>query len=291
MDQVNPVMIFGSYHSWKIDHHTHIISFMDGTQNLYLLEGTQYALLIDTGWGAGNLRRFVEKLTDKPVLVINTHCHPDHAGGNGEWPSVMMLPGGELDLATCEGGPFDLNKLPFPNYRHEIVHDGDCIDLGGRQLEVIEISAHSNGSLALWDHENRQLYVGDELESAQVIMHELAAVPDVPYFLDERLCRHRKNMLKLRERLTGEEWIFPAHNGAPIAQEYIDDYIELVEQIYAGKAMIEDKLNHRFAEMDDPEHRLCRVRWKGASFFVVKKDLLLLYGRGLEAMCAAGGAL
>lgn len=278
MDQMNPVMVFGSYHSWKLNHNTHIINFMDGTQNMYLLEGSQRALLIDTGWGAGNLRAFIEKLTDKPILVINTHCHPDHAGGNGEWPSVMMLTGGEKDLATCAGGPFDLDKLPFPNYRHEIVHDGDVIDLGNRKLEVMDISAHSNGSLALWDHEAGQLFVGDELESAQVIMHELAAVPGVEYVLEERLRRHHANMQRLRERLTGAEQIFPAHNGAPIAQEYIDDYIELVEKIYDGDAVIEDKLNHRFAEMDDPEHRLCRIRWKGASFFVVKEDLLLFYG-------------
>ena len=50
------VETFGSYLSWKLDEHTWILNFMGGSQNMYLLEGTDRALLIDTGWGAGNLR-------------------------------------------------------------------------------------------------------------------------------------------------------------------------------------------------------------------------------------------
>jgi len=108
----DPVMIFGSYMSWKMNEDTRIINFMNGSQNMYLLEGNDRALLIDTGWGAGNLREYVEKLTAKPIFVINTHGHLDHSGGNGEWEEVMMLPGGEADLFTCCRCPFDVSKLP-----------------------------------------------------------------------------------------------------------------------------------------------------------------------------------
>ena len=278
MDMNNPVMIFGSYHSWKIYPQTHIISFMNGTQNMYLLEGSEKALLLDTGWGAGNLRPFVEKLTQKPILVANTHCHPDHAGGNGEWEAVYMMPGGEKDLATCAGCPFDLTQLPHPDYRHIVVADGDVIELGGRTIEIYDISAHSNGSMALLDRSRGMAFVGDELESAQVIMNESAPVPGVQFLLDERLRAHHRNMLRLKELGIGGMMIFPAHNGAPISPEYVDDYIQLVEHIYSGDAVIEDKLNHFYVEMSDPEHRLCRVRWQGASFFVVKEDLMALYG-------------
>lgn len=272
---------FGTYTSWKVDRWTHIISFMNGSQNMYLIEGADRALLLDTGWGAGNLRAFVERLTDKPLLVANTHCHPDHAGGNGEWEEVLMLPGGELDLATCAECPFDLSKLPHPDYRHVLVHEGDTIDLGDRALEVFDISAHSNGSMALLDRQGDMIFVGDELESAQVIMNPAAPVPGVAFVLDERLRRHRENMLRLRELLSESTTIFPAHNGAPISHEYLDDYIGLTEAIYAGMAVVEDRLNHFYAEMGDPEHRLCRVRWRGASFFVVKEELMKLYGTGL----------
>lgn len=271
--------IFGSYKSWKYDEGTWIINFMEGTQNIYLLEGDNHALLIDTGWGTGNLRAYVERLTSKPVLVINTHGHLDHSGGNGEWERVMMLPSAESDLVTLEHGPCDISLLPHPDYIREFVSDGQVLDLGGREIELMEISSHSNGSVALLDRSHRLLFVGDELESAQVLMYEVEPRPDRPAFvLDSRLQRHHANMLRLKARSAEWDAVFPAHNGAPIAHSYLDDYIGLVEHIYQGDAVIEDKLNHVHAEAGDPEHKLCRVRWRKASFFVVKENLKALYG-------------
>lgn len=264
--------------SWKLNENTWVINFMNGSQNMYLLEGEECALLIDTGWGAGNLRAHVEKLTDKPVLVALTHGHLDHSGGNGEWESVMMLPGAEGDMFTCHRLPFDISKLPHPDYAHKIVCDGDTVDLGGRIIELLDISSHSNGSLAFLDRKNGLLFVGDELESAQVLMYETEAIPGYDFILDEKLRAHHKNMLRLKKLQGVWHTLLPAHNGAPIAHSYLDDYIGLVEHIYAGDAIIEDKLNHFYAEQGDPEHKLCRVRWGGASFFVNKEELKQLYG-------------
>ena len=272
------IQIFGSYMSWKLNENTWIINFMGGSQNMYLLEGAEKALLIDTGWGAGNLRSFVEKLTKKPVIVTNTHGHLDHSGGNGEWEEVLMLPGAEGDLFTCHRLPFDISKLPYPNYAHKIVKDGDTIELGGRTIELLDISAHSNGSIAYLDRSNGLLFVGDEMESAQVLMYETEAIPGYVFDLDAKLRAHHKNMLRLKALRGAWHTLLPAHNGAPIAHSYLDDYIGLVEHIYAGDAVIEDKLNHFHAEQGDPEHKLCRVRWGGASFFVNKADMMQLYG-------------
>lgn len=279
--QPNLLEIFASYTSWKCGEDTWIINFMGGSQNMYLLEGKYRALLIDTGWGSGNLRAYVEKLTSKPITVALTHGHLDHAGGCGEWESVCMHPGAEADLKTCRRSPFDLSKLPHSDYEHVLMKDRAIIDLGGRMVELIDISAHSNGSLAFMDHKNGYLFVGDELESAQVLMYDAAAESGVPFDLDQRLRTHHANMLRLK-RLEGL-WkaIFPAHNGAPIAPSYLDDYIALVEHIFDGSAIIEDKLNHPHVEADDVEHRLCRVRWNKASFFVVKEALMSLWGTGL----------
>ncbi|MGI6334218.1 MAG: MBL fold metallo-hydrolase [Saccharofermentanales bacterium] len=274
----NLIQIFGSYMSWKLNENTWIINFMNGSQNMYLLEGREKALLIDTGWGAGNLRALVEKLTSKPVIVTNTHGHLDHSGGNGEWEEVLMLPGSEGDLFTCHRSPFDVSKLPFPDYVRKIVKDGDRVELGGRTIELIDISAHSNGSLAYLDRGAGFLFVGDELESAQVLMYETEAIPGYAFDLDARLRAHHKNMLRLRALEGQWNTLLPAHNGAPIAHGYLDDYISLVEHIYAGDAIIEDKLNHFYAEQSDPEHRLCRVRRGSASFFVNKADMMKLYG-------------
>jgi glyoxylase-like metal-dependent hydrolase (beta-lactamase superfamily II) len=47
-----------------------------------LLIGEHKTALIDTGCGIGNLRAAVEAITEKPVMVTNTHTHPDHLGSN-----------------------------------------------------------------------------------------------------------------------------------------------------------------------------------------------------------------
>lgn len=274
--------IFGSYMSWKTTENTWIISAMDGTQNMYLLEGADRALLIDTLYGAGNLRAHVETLTDKPVTVINTHGHLDHAGGNGEWEEVLMLAGAIPDTGMCCRCPFDVSKLPHPDYKKTAVKDGDTIDLGGRVLEILDITAHSNGSLALLDRANRQLFVGDELESRQVLLYEveegdrLEGRPE--FILKDRLIRHHANTLRLLALREHYDAVYPAHNGAPIAVSYLEDYAALTEHIFAGDAIIEDKINHKYIERDNPNHGLCRVRWNKASFFVKKADLTALWG-------------
>ena len=272
--------IFGTYQSWKLTEDTWVINFMQGTQNMYLLEGRDKALLVDTGWGAGNLRPLVEHLTSKPVEVLNTHGHLDHSGGNGEWESVWMLPGAVDDLCTLANSPFDMSALPHPDYAKKLVCDGQVLDLGDRPITLMDISAHSNGSIALLDETRKLLLVGDEFESAQVLMYETFEQGPRPAFvLEERLKNHHRNMLRLKALADKWDIILPAHNGAPIAHSYLDDYIGLTEHIFAGDATIEDKLNHVHAEAGDPEHKLCRIRWQKASFFVVKEDLMALWGK------------
>lgn len=47
-----------------------------------LIKGENLAVLVDTGFGHRNLRNFVEKEIKTPYMVINSHGHPDHIGGN-----------------------------------------------------------------------------------------------------------------------------------------------------------------------------------------------------------------
>lgn len=60
--------------------------------NVYttLIIGEEKALLIDTGYGFGDLAGFVRTLTDKPLEVVLTHGHTDHCGGNSQFPIVYM---------------------------------------------------------------------------------------------------------------------------------------------------------------------------------------------------------
>ncbi len=59
---------------------------------MYLCVGTHTAVLIDTGVGIGDLAGLVRSLTDKPVTVLLTHGHVDHAMGAGAFADVRMHP-------------------------------------------------------------------------------------------------------------------------------------------------------------------------------------------------------
>ena len=69
------------YGKWQNFPDTWVICY-HGTLYCYLLIGSEKAMLIDTAYGDGDLRAFVETITDKPVMVCNTHGHFDHTGGN-----------------------------------------------------------------------------------------------------------------------------------------------------------------------------------------------------------------
>lgn len=279
--------IFGTYMSWKIDDTTWVINFMNGTENMYLLEGEEKALLLDTGYGAGNLREYVEGLTQKPVIAANTHFHPDHSAGNGEFEEVYLSRGESVDAPSVEtpgAVPFDLARLPHPDYKKVYIGEGDKIELGGRTVEVLDVMpAHCNSSLFYLDRGHRMLFCGDELEAGQVMLFDNSRNPDAPYDVEKRLNNFKKNFLRLKELSDCFDYILPNHNGYPIAKSYIDDYIGLVDSVFAGTADIEDKLNHPYVEMDPEAEKLCRVRYRNASIFIQKEQVKKVYGTCLRA--------
>ena len=48
----------------------------------FLIVGNDFALMFDTGLGIGNIRNVVDQLTDLDIVVLNSHTHYDHIGGN-----------------------------------------------------------------------------------------------------------------------------------------------------------------------------------------------------------------
>jgi len=78
-----------------------------GHVNCFLAAGTERAVLVDTGLGLADIGAAVRGLTDKPVLVVNTHSHSDHRGGNRHFADVAAHP---LALAAL-AGPVDQDYL------------------------------------------------------------------------------------------------------------------------------------------------------------------------------------
>ena len=226
------------YGKWQIAEDTWCIT--DHWQNfIYLLIGEEKAMLIDTCSGEGNLREAVESITEKEVMVVNTHGHFDHTGGNSCWADAWMTEEAAVHAKEPFGPMYRewFESKPYPDYQIHFLKDGDVIDLGNRKVEVIAIPAHSEGSIALLDKDTRFLFCGDEIDSGQVIWF----VRNKAVSLKELAAQHKKNMEKLIARRADYDILFPAHNGLPlIPDRYLADFIALDEKVMEGTQEIHE---------------------------------------------------
>lgn len=153
----------------------------------YLVEGEHEALVIDSGYGCGNIRRFCQSLTEKPVRnIANTHFHFDHTANNCYFECVY-LSRETRERATIPTPSF--GEIVFPrDYRTQIIDEGDCFHLGNRDLETISIPCHAVGSLGFLDRKQRLLFCGDE------IYRDASIHRSVRYF-----AQHLRKMLSYRD--------------------------------------------------------------------------------------------
>ena len=157
----------------------------------FLIVGDDRALLFDTGLGIGDMRRVVDQLTDRDVVVLNSHTHYDHIGGNYQFDTIYgrdtaytRRRAAGSDAAAVAGflregwvwkdlppgfNPADYRSRPFDVTR--IVDEGDSIDLGGRELEIINTPGHAPDSICLLDRQNRLLFTGDTFYLAPLYTH------------------------------------------------------------------------------------------------------------------------
>jgi len=161
-----------------------------GNDTMFVYKGSNKVLLFDTGFGTADLKSVVKDLAgDLPVIVVNSHAHPDHNGGNNQFEEVYCGKWDEPfnhDVVTGErkeqvlvylrgseaGRRADLsNWNPGPAKKVLPVVEGDLIELGDIRLEVLEMPGHSPGSIALFDAANRLMFTGDVVLTWEVWGH------------------------------------------------------------------------------------------------------------------------
>ncbi|MBN1144571.1 MAG: MBL fold metallo-hydrolase [Bacteroidales bacterium] len=125
----------------------------DDKTTMYLVEGAQQAMLIDVGTKTRKLDSIIRLITKKPLVVMITHAHSDHAGNIGFFDEIWMHPADTVLLNRSYKG-----KINF-------VNDGDVFDLGGTQIEVVHMPGHTPGSIVLIDRNAGICYSGDAFGS------------------------------------------------------------------------------------------------------------------------------
>lgn len=146
-----------------VDQDTYLLCEYAGTCS-YLLVGSKKALLIDTGCGCGNLQETVRSVTDRELIVVNSHGHLDHVGANYYFPKVWIMREDEALMyqsssretkdrqmrryLTGLDADFDQTELEriiaAPQVKETAyLKDGMLFELGGRTIEVIQTPGHT----------------------------------------------------------------------------------------------------------------------------------------------------
>lgn len=139
----------------KLEKDMWVVETTDMT-TMYIIEGDKKAMLIDTGTKCDKLDSVIGLITKKPLYVVITHAHGDHAG-NIDYFNEIYLHKADMSLLN----PAYKGKVNF-------VKDGDIFDLGGKTIEVKHMPAHTPGSIVLIDKKAGNCYSGDAFGSNQV---------------------------------------------------------------------------------------------------------------------------
>lgn len=202
----------------------------------YLVLGEEKVLLIDTGMGVGSLRKLIDTLTDLPVILVNTHCHPDHAGGNAEFDPAFINPADmdvfekmttlefrSQDVSHMPGGAEFVTQLQPQGPTPIALKDGQEIDLGNRTVRIIFTPGHTRGSLCIYDNRTGSLFGGDTLIGRGTALKEWnsATVEDL-----------YDSLMKLKEyKITA---IYSGHDPKGMSPDLLDRKIACARQLLDG---------------------------------------------------------
>ena len=207
----------------------------------YLAEGEENAVLIDTGCGLGDLRSYVKSLTDKPITVLLTHGHLDHAPGAGQFEKVYMSP---LDLdiynahhvinrrveylnGTSSAGKYNMDDLlPEKDLKNFIpLYDGIIIDLGNYHIKGFSCGGHTPGSFVFLLQEDRLLLLGDACNSFTFLFDKASL----------GLSSYENNLKELLQKVQGTyKRVLLSHGEAEASVNMISEVICVCEEIKKG---------------------------------------------------------
>ncbi|HEY6735362.1 MAG TPA: MBL fold metallo-hydrolase [Roseiarcus sp.] len=217
--------------------------------NSLLILGRNRDILVDSGMGVAALRPVVDRLSSRRRLVFTTHAHVDHVGSHPEFADCEILvhpveadelarPGrqglrfpkrspeeiAELRRSGIEPSDFMLEAVPFAGYDlttyrrapvkpTRLVTEGDIVETGDREFEVLHLPGHSPGSIALWERSSGSLFSGDAIYDGVIVDNLPGSDVDV----------YRATMKRLAALPVAQ--VFGGHN-APITRTQMLDVIE-----------------------------------------------------------------
>lgn len=196
-----------------------------------LIVGDTKALLWDTGYGIFDILTLVKSLSDKELIVCNSHGHIDHVGGNYAFEKVLIplkaVP--EAVILTSHAlrsigvkRILDQGEVPYRDYSnviYEDLNDSMMFDLGGRKARFIAIPGHTGHDLALYIEEDRILFTSDAVNYLMWL-----------YFSDGM--RQSKVVESLTKLIDLDPiTILAAHRHSPLSLDYLIDLRNCIQSL------------------------------------------------------------
>lgn len=213
---------------------------------MYLAEGNERAVLMDTSVGIRGLRALVEELTDKPLTVLISHGHLDHAMGVPEFDTAYMNPDdislyqsmcsveerkeyAEMSIGLSpEKIPEEAYLPAEPDYVFEKLTDGMSFDLGGMHIDVYAFPGHTKGCMVFLLREAHILISGDACNNST-------------FLFDEKCCstvsEYRVQVEKIKNALEGKyDRIFVMHQVMEADPELFGQMLMVCDDVMNGKS-------------------------------------------------------
>jgi glyoxylase-like metal-dependent hydrolase (beta-lactamase superfamily II) len=214
----------------------------------FLILGTKRAVMFDTGLGIGDIKQVALSLTSLPIVVINSHTHNDHVGGNWEFQGAHAdiyamdtaftrtnASGSSVDAqaelaagSICGQLPAGFDAKSYATRPFHItrwIHDGEKIDLGGRVLEVISTPGHTPDAICLLDHKNGLLFTGDTFYAGPIWL----------YRPETDLDAYINSVAKIAALAPQLHLLLPSHNVTQAEPAQLPKLLAAITKVRAGK--------------------------------------------------------
>jgi glyoxylase-like metal-dependent hydrolase (beta-lactamase superfamily II) len=204
----------------------------------YLIIGNQRALMLDAGSGerpAGSrsMREVAEQYTDKPITLLLSHFHYDHIHDAAAFDRVTLIDRPEIradindGVYTIESGE-SLNAERRPLNVAAIIADGDVIDLGDRNIDVLNLPGHTTESVVLLDKNRNQAFTGD------FVYRHLGGI--IAFAPGSDLVAYKANSTRLLQLTNSDTQFFGAHGIPRFGRDWLMLLDRTLDKMVKGEA-------------------------------------------------------